>query len=57
MHSKRVNSPVVWQAKVGKGDGRLHSLVTQVVDGKDAARILHSRSGVSKHLCLQESRI
>lgn len=35
------SAPVVGEAKVAKGCGRLHALVAQVVDGKDAARVLH----------------
>jgi len=34
---------VVWQAKIGKCSCGFHALVTQVVDGKDAAGILQSK--------------
>ncbi len=50
MYSQWADSPVVWQAEVGEGDRRLHSLVTEIVDCKDAPRILHSGADVGIYL-------
>ena len=41
---------MVWQAKVGKSIRGLHALMTQIVDGKDAPCILHSRYPLTDRL-------
>lgn len=38
--------PVLWQAKVAVGGRRLHALVAEVVDGKDAPGILQASQRV-----------